>query len=281
MFFPRKFIISNTGDATANNVVYSITPSLPAGTVITPASCGSIPVGGTCELTVTPSSTESSSASTLTVSGNNTNAIESQIDVLTYGSIYQSGYVFSVNDTTPDTESIGGQVAALVDQAPAGAPSDFNGIAWGSRVAIYGVSQSSTPSNPVTSEYQAPGQTACYGSDDGLCTTTNIIAYFAYLTSIPTTDYAAGLCTAHIGDHNDWYLPAANQLGGAGPQSIGRNLDALGLGNITLGWYWSSTQGSPPSRDAIYVGFNGAGGRFGGGGKGSRLGVRCIRDLDY
>jgi len=204
--------------------------------------------------------------------------------VLTYGSIYQSGYVFAVNDTTPDTESIAGKAAALSDQASAGAPSNPNGIVWsnnGERILIYAVSFSSTSTDPIPSDIQAPGQTACDARTDGLCTTTNIISYYDSIT-VPRTNYAAGLCAAQIDGHNDWSLPAINQLSGGG-QTIGRNLDALGLGNIELGWYWSSTQENPGvgDRNALYVGFNGAGGRIGGGGKNGRLGVRCIRDLDY
>ena len=129
---PRKIIISNTGTREALDVVYSVEPNLPSGTSISPATCGNILSGDTCDLTITPGSTASSSESELMVSSSNTNPLISNINVLTYGDTYQSGYLFAVDDTTLDTESIAGQIAAFSDQAPAIPPGEVNpnGALW-------------------------------------------------------------------------------------------------------------------------------------------------------
>jgi hypothetical protein len=282
---PRKITITNTGDAVATNVVWAVSPALPSGTSITPITCGAIAVGGTCELIVTPDSTASSSASTLTISGSNTTTLTSEINVLTYGSIYQQGYVFDIDDATVDTGSVGGKAVALTNQASAGAPDNPNGIIWSSDengdydegVAIYGISEDSTTTNPKPSEGQVAGQSACDGESDGSCNTTNIIAYYSYPTLIPTSNYAAGLCTATISGFSNWYLPAENEL-----RNIDTRLSAQGLGNMDEGYYWSSTQlFDQPRTHAMWASYISGQEFIGGGNKRSLYGVRCTRALDY
>ena len=130
---PRLITITNTGANAATNVTYSPSPALPSGTTISPASCDTIPASGTCVLTITPGSTASAPAGntsptpiTLSVSGTNTNTLTPTLNIVTYGSVYQGGYVYAVDDTTPDTGSIGGKVATLTDQATNFSP----GIIW-------------------------------------------------------------------------------------------------------------------------------------------------------
>jgi hypothetical protein len=120
-------------------------------------------------------------------------SVTADIDILGYGCIYQSGYLFSIDDTTPNTTSIGGIVAGLTDTI---APSP--GIVWspgGDDTPIWGIGHSSQPANPTpnaTSPFPAAitlGQANCSGANDGLCNTHNIVTFFA-----PGNTYAAGVC---------------------------------------------------------------------------------------
>ena len=149
----RMITVTNTSStAFAENVAY-FTSSLPAGTTITPSSCNISP-GSTCVFTVTPGPIPSASPGdinpvpiTLNIAGSNTNTLTTDVSILTYGSVYQSGYVFSVDDTTLNTTSIGGKLAALLDQStniawqpgclndgtgciPTTANDDFNGVKY-------------------------------------------------------------------------------------------------------------------------------------------------------
>ncbi|MFT4059243.1 MAG: hypothetical protein QM652_06825 [Legionella sp.] len=44
-------------------------------------------------------------------------AVTSDVVVLDYGCQYQGGFLYSVDDTTANTGSIGGKVVSLIDQA--------------------------------------------------------------------------------------------------------------------------------------------------------------------
>lgn len=121
---PRLITITNTGANPATNVTYSPSPALPSGTTISPGSCGTIAVSNTCVLTITPGSTPvatpgntSPTPITLSISGTNTNILTPVVNIITYGSVYQGGYVYAVDDTTPNTGSIGGTVVTQTDQA--------------------------------------------------------------------------------------------------------------------------------------------------------------------
>jgi len=293
---PRKIIITNTGASTAFDVTYSISTALPSGTTITPGTCGTISPGATCELSITPGASDGASA--MIVSGSNTNTLHSDIDVLTYGSTYQSGYIFAVDDTTPNTESMGGKITALEDQASAGAPSNPNGSQWTfDLVAVYAISITSTPSNPIPNVNNTEGQSACYGARDGSCNTTNILAYYDTESGASSNTYAAGRCLGNIDGYSDWVLPAICQLGygnqlayACGSQSaptVQQNIqttliDNGNLGNFQEGYYWSSTQGDPSANTrAHYKSFITSNSFLGGTTKNNSFGVRCIRDLDY
>jgi hypothetical protein len=89
----RVINIANSSSYSAYNVNYTTSPSLPAGTTILPASCGTIAPGGVCTLTITPGSSPSTTPvapagsaavpSVVTVAGTNTNTVQSNISVLT------------------------------------------------------------------------------------------------------------------------------------------------------------------------------------------------------
>ena len=367
---PRQITITNTSTTSiAYNVTYT-TSGLPAGTTITPASCGDIAANnGTCVLTITPGQTPSATPYllnptpiTLTIAGDNTNQLSPTANVLTYGSVYESGYVYSIDDTYahyPEGVSIGGKAITITDQAePRIEPGpQATSIIWGSNGSgsvsadvsydiIPGIDENSTSNSgsPAYSDgftttytfvnmytlgathytyssanpFQSSAFNQCNGATDGSCNQGNIYTYYSQLqtnygssgsapfaqnTTLPTppTDYAAGLCTATISGHSDWYLPAICEMDSthyeilcpASTQSMAGNLSNL-IGdesaptpstsclngvNCLAGWYWSSTEaGYNPQDMAVPVGF-GRGQLTPTGYKNSQLGVRCSRAL--
>ncbi|HFE8371486.1 TPA: DUF1566 domain-containing protein [Legionella pneumophila] len=300
----RKLIITNTGEVTAMDVNYTIAPALPAGTMVSPLSCGNIPAGGTCELTVTPGNTPSAAAdmapvpSVLTVRGGNTpTAVSSNIIVLTYGNRYQGGFVFAIDDTTVDTMSVGGKVAAFTDQA---APFP-NGIIWSSNGmggtafdAIPGIDETSTEAtpSPALPNPNPLNFVGCNGATDGLCNVGNI---FKQYPTISTNEYAAGLCSATIEGFNDWYLPAICEMGfddgvgtpsGCGTQAsptlqnMQSNLVDNGDVGSLAGFDWSSTEVSFNPQDVAWLQVFAVGGSGQGTtNKVNPVGVRCVRAL--
>lgn len=270
---PRLITITNAGTSPAINVTYAPSPALPSGTTISPASCGTIAVSDTCVLTITPGNISSAASGdtaptpiTLSISGSNTNTLTPTINILAYGSVYQGGYIYAVDDNTPDTGSIGGKVAALTDQS-AGVIWSSNGSSSVSYVAILAIDELSTPLSPSpTSPSYPPGTpayVACNGTSDGACNTANIVSYYNFnrasggSTPTPLDQYAAGLCKATISGESDWYLPAICEEGyddsGSGTgcgtqasptiQNMLSNLFDAGVGGIS-GEYWSSTEWS-------------------------------------
>lgn len=124
---PRLITIRNTGDSAATNVVYSLSSALPSGTTISPATCGRIEASEACVLTITPGPTPSSAPGDpnaapieLSVFGSNTNTVNPKFYILTHASVYQAGYLYDMDDTTPNTVSVGGTVLALTEQASDG-----------------------------------------------------------------------------------------------------------------------------------------------------------------
>ncbi len=285
---PRTITITNTSAVSADNVSFTTTPPVPAGTSIS-STCGTLAASSSCQLTITPGANPSAapgdtnpSAVVLSVQGDNTNTASVGVAVLAYGSVHQSGYLFSVDDTTATNTSIGGKVMALVDQAPVlpdgliwssdGSGGTFTSVDY---TAIIGVSDTDTP-----------GPNSCDGLHDGLCNTSRIVAHYdAGPSPVNPTYYAAGLCRATIAGFSDWYLPAQCELGetgscAAGNQSIAEHLvDGSGVAALD-GWYWSSTQSSTMSSDAalgwyLLPAASSPSLAF----KDATFGVRCVRGL--
>lgn len=295
---PRVITITNTGNSAALNVSYSPSPALPAGTTISPA-CGTIAPSASCTLTITPGANPSAAPGdtnpvpiTLSIAGTNTNTLTPTLNILTYGSVYQGGYIYAVDDTTPTGGNIGGKAVTLFDQT-----SPSSGIIWSSDVlghvnftAIYAVSENSTILQPSPSAGQIPGQTSCNGNQDGFCTSTNI---YAYSSVVNNNFYALGLCKTTISGQSDWYLPAICELGYGDPNSgcgmasspTAQNMQSNLVENGNIGslsaTYWSSTQdsGSPALR-AWSQGFSTSGGLQGVLAKSSLTQVRCSRTIN-
>lgn len=258
----RNIVLTNTGDVTTQGLNYQ-TSGLPSGTNID-LSCAVLGPHQSCMIAVTPGATPLTTMAvvptpaTLEISGTNTNTLTIDISVLTYGNIYQGGYIFAFDDTTPTTGSVGGKVLAQSDQA--------NSIIWGSdgsggvaNDAIYGIDQLSTRFTPSPAAGQVAGQAACDGALDGSCNTNNIYAYYqtaAASAPINTSSYAAGSCKVTIEGYSDWYLPAICEMGydtanlgstcGSATtptlQNVQSNLVGPNeLGPVPAGDYWTST----------------------------------------
>jgi hypothetical protein len=252
---PRRITVTNTGSLTANTVGYVISPALPAGMTIVPRNCGSLAPGATCVLTVTPGAVPSAAAGDpdpgvviLNIGGTNTNSLGVSIGVVTYGSVHQSGFVFSVDDTTPDSRSATGKVAALADRSAALPWSNANDD-------IPGIRETST--RPAS---------ACNGSLDGKCNSAAILAFYS---KVDPKTYAAGSCSASIDGYSDWYLPSICELGydlfqagsGCGTPPAAPVLQNMqsGLIDRNLGGfnrfmsYWSSTEHAGSGGTAAWV----------------------------
>jgi uncharacterized protein YjdB len=280
----RAITITNTGTLAATNVTVS-SSSLPQGTVMT-STCGStLSAGSSCRLSVTPGATPSAAAgnvsptpATLSVAGSNTNSINVSVSVLTYGSVYQGGYLFAIDDSTATTGSIGGQVAALADQV--------SSVPWGDLlVTIYGIDETSTNVSPQPNSGQVAGQVACNGATDGACNSANIAAYEAATSS---TGFAAAGCATPISGYVDWYLPAVCQMTYQGPgcgsssapivQNVQSSLvDNGDIGAIDSAVHWSSTEDSAnPDGGAWLILPNGS--TFEAS-KNDAVNVRCVRNV--
>ncbi|WP_133136304.1 hypothetical protein [Legionella rowbothamii] len=311
----RQITVTNNGLMTATNV--SVTSSgLPFGTAITSSTCsGTLEPASSCSITVTPGTTASSACTTgtvpadaiITIRGSNTNESNVKIAVLSYGCIYQGGYVYAIDDTTISSGSIGGKVTALSDQV-----SPTTGILWSADssgnyddgVSIWGIDEESTTNAPSPNASSSPpaalypGQSNCNGKVDGSCNSNNIYIYYSnFATSIPPlSSYAAGRCKQVINGYSDWYLPPICDMGpdsGAmicpspALQNMVDNLPILidnCIGSKCLvGDHWSSTeQAGNPSDNAWSE-------CFASGGnseqcidiKSELLGVRCSRTLTF
>lgn len=178
---------------------------------------------------------------TLTVSANEGPPVSVGVVVLGYGCLYQGGYVFAIDDTTPVTSSVGGKVASWKDQE--------DSFSSGAR-AIWSSDGYGSLSEHV--DYQLVGVardsvSPCVGADDGACNTATILAHYS-TASYRRGLFAAGRCE-QMNNFNSaevvgWYLPAhceANNCG-AGRQSMQANLvDHKNL-NLLSGLYWTSTE---------------------------------------
>lgn len=272
---PRKITITNTGAVAATSVTYSPSPALPSGTTISPASCGTIAPAAPCVLTVTPGSTPSAAPGnisptpiTLSISGTNTNTLTPTLNILTYGSVYQSGYVYSVDDSTSEINSMGGKVAGLSNVS--------DSIQW-----------AKFPGTDI------PGAES---NTNGI-QNTNDIVNDSFCSSF-SSDCAAFQCRNNFtaGGYTDWYLPAICEEGfdqtsrgsgcGIPPalptiQNMQSNLVDNGDVGSLSGFYWSSTENSSaPTGSAWYQSFaTGGGSNQPTGSKFLSLGVRCARAL--
>ena len=229
----RKLIITNDGDLPATGVTATDPGGWPTdttvtGTTVTGNTCTGVTLasGESCEVTINPGSTTTDGCDVndnneptpniVPVISTNANSLNPGVVVLGYGCLFQGGRVFSIDDTTPDTESIGAKV--LNDLATF--------IDW---TADY------------DNDLEGPNP-----NSDGAGNTAAIVAN--------TTSCTNGFCAAlecsisSSGGYNDWYLPATCELGPGGngitctptTNNIATNCSSC----VSPGGYWSSTQDS-------------------------------------
>ena len=122
----RVITITNTESDTAVNLAVT-PPTWPAGTSNT-TTCGStLAALSTCTITITPGATATSDGTNpcsggtapvpgvIQVSADNATNVATNVVVLGYSCVYQGGYVYAFDDTTPNTGGVGGKVATTFD----------------------------------------------------------------------------------------------------------------------------------------------------------------------
>jgi hypothetical protein len=235
----RIITITNDGPDDANALAITALNGTPAGTLVTNDCPNPLPATNTCTITIDPGPTPSSPAGTapspnyLSVVGTNTTTLVPGYEVLTYGNIYQEGYIFSVTDSAPDTSSIAGKAATLINL-------------------------------PLTPWYTGSLTTGATSYTDGSTNTLSIIA------AQGQGDFAANVCNDYSIDtsgdtpcrstgtcFNDWYLPAICEIAPTGQnagcaqnaQTMSQTLTPLLISNTCSGTgcfhtftYWSSTE---------------------------------------
>ncbi len=275
----RIITITNTGSNPAESLSISY-PTWPSGTTAS-SNCGSsLGTTDTCTITVNPGANATSSCNSpysaptpgvITVSASNViSSVTTNVYVLTYGCIYEEGYIFEIDDTTSTSTSIGGTTAALTDNS--------TGIQW------YNGSNVTTNAQSLT---------------DGATNTTKIISVqgagnYAAETCANYTIDSSGNSPCSTGTcYSNWYLPAICQMGAAGENencTAGTANMVSNLPNLISGCsgyaclsgdYWSSTEysGIVSSSYAWYESFSSSGSQQYNDYKNTLYPVRCSRAL--
>lgn len=276
---PRVLTVVNTGAAPAELVEVDPAVTFPAGTSHV-SNCATLAPGASCAITITPGAVASATlgvaapaAVALSIRGGNTNTQTVQVHVLDYGSVYQGGHVFAMDDTTVSTGSIGGKVA----MATAGTTSwshHFAGV--NNMFEVPGVSDSSVGPLP-----------SCNGKVDGACNTQLIVAAPEH-AGVPLANHAAGACSGStLNGYSDWYLPAICEMGpnGAngcpGGETMQEKLQTPG--HVSFGDSWSATQvGAAPIPFAWFYRFATlVGGDAAVTSKNTLLAASCVRRLAH
>jgi hypothetical protein len=300
---PREITITNTSLTDTTTPLTVTSASFPTGTSITTDNCTGIALApqGTCTITIKPGQEASQGAGnascttgiqpnpgTVTVNASSApSPTSSNVDVLSYGCIYQEGYVYSVDDTTAPTGSIGGNVVNI--------------------------------NNDLTNQLNLPWDSSDSCVNNGNCTdvpsatntlngsgnTTAIVAALTGKTGVTATNYAAGYCTTYTIDstgnspctnpssptcYKNWYSPAICEVGPSGlagsgvgancpssTQNLYSNLFLNSQGQFASNFYWSSTQSSADY--AWYQNFVDGGQYSNFVSKSSFIGVRCVRAI--
>lgn len=215
--------------------------------------------------------------------------------IVTYGCIYQQGFIYSIDDTTAITGSIGGKTAALTDTIPGATNPVSNTPDWG----VSGI-------DIGTNLYESSSQGANDGSANSAAIiyalTTNYSAPpYSGSSPVPLSNYAAGLCSTLSVDssgnmpcatgacYTDWHLPAACELGPLGgactngstnmqQQLFEANPAIATLGFVDNAFYWSSTEWSVVPGWAVWTEYFSSGGSgLGLYNRDFQMGVRCSR----
>lgn len=256
----RTITITNTGLYETKGLTVTASPPLPPGSSFGTNCDSVVPAGSSCQVTVAPGLTPTAAPltapvpSTLRVAGENTTVSAVDIHILSYGSLYQAGYVFALDDTTTSTGSVGGKVLALSAEP---------GVQiWGPDGSISG---------------------APYG--DGRAATRVIVDMF------PDQPSAAKTCASNArGGYSDWYLPGICEVNGlgcaAGSQTLMDTLGRLYPQSFDMSRTYWSADAKPMATPALTTDAISFRLYPGGGGFSNLLTVRsflnavqCMRDL--
>jgi hypothetical protein len=298
----REITITNTSTTDTTTPLTVTQASFPTGTSITTDNCTGVQLApqGTCTITIKPGQEASfgtgnaacttgipPNPGTVTVNASSApSPASSNVDVLSYGCIYQEGYVYSVDDSTANTGSVGGNVVNRNDDT---------------------TNQVNLPWDSSTNCVNTGNCTDVLSAANTLNGSGNTAAIVALLTGkqgVTAMNYAAGYCNAYTIDsagtnpcanpssptcYKSWYSPAICEVGpsglagsGAGAscssrtQNLYSELFLNGLGQFASDFYWSSTRSSAVV--AWYQDFGG-GGQYSDSGKFSNIGVRCVRAI--
>lgn len=292
---PRTITIQNVGNDLAKGLTIQYS-TWPKGASATTTCNRELPQSSTCTISITPGSNASSNCNTgtiatpsvITVSAKNAPAIKINVVILSYGCIYQGGYVFSINDKYaeyPENTSVGGKIISTSDLT-------YN-IGWDSSIACitepYNNCTVTDATNTHNGNYYFPGK-------DRIDPKGNTYRIINQLQLDPI-NYAAGVCRQNMMGYSDWYLPAICEWGyytpnslinpGCGDisdpsmQNILSNLvDNGNIGNL-WGMYWSSTEDIyTPNMYAWFQYLVGGGGSFqSAASKAGLMNVRCARAM--
>lgn len=201
----REITLTNTGSSTAVNLSVTL-PTWPAGTTSS-TTCGStLAASSSCTITITPGATATSDGTnpcssgtapvpgTVQISADNATTVSSDVVVLGYGCVYQGGYVFAFDDTTPNSGSVGGKVTTTSDQVP---PYP-NGIVWSSNGGTGG---GSGAADPVDTSYDTlPGINQVSTSTTGSPTYATFALFFSttYTDTNPFTSASFSMCNGAL-----------------------------------------------------------------------------------
>lgn len=275
----RTITITNTGSISAENLSISY-PTWPSGTTAN-SNCGSsLGATDTCTITVNPGANATSNCNSpyseptpgvITVSADNvTSAVTTDVYVLTYGCIYEKGYIFAIDDTTSANTSINGTTVALADNS--------SGIQWYNDNFVITNAESLT--NGATNTVM-------------IINTQGAGSYAAEICANYTIDSSGNSPCSTGTCYSNWYLPAICQMGASGEgagclsgtANMVSNLPNLifsgCIGSSCLsGNYWSSTEyfGNPQAI-ALYELFISGGGLQFGEIKDVNYAVRCSRNF--
>lgn len=248
----RFLKVTNAGVVTAELLELRVT-GLPSGSTAHSSCPVELPPDTSCLVLIRPGSRPSAEPANLTpvpakltLRGSNTNVLDVNVSVITYGSFHQGGFVFALDDKTAITGGVSGKVVATADTSPA--------ANWSpTATEVAGVSDNSLA-----------GANSCNGAVEGRCNTSRILAHFPS----GERNFAAAQCAdLRGGGFADWYLPALCEMGytttGPGngicgtkatpllPDNVrSRLFDTDGLFHFS-NHYWTSTQASlNPETDA-------------------------------
>lgn len=255
--------VTNTG----TNTGYNIHASLPSGWLDVDqdaSACAALAAGDTCQITFT-STTPYVAQGNIAITGDN-------VDLSPTTSL-----AFSVNDYLVWSVPSSSSVLVISD-------SDV------SSSHLWSATANNIPG--ITTDSISPPD-ACNGATDGLCNTSQIVAY--YLT--PYTNYAAGLCYQITSDNSGtipagtWFLPSICEMGQSGGNAncssglanVSKNLFSLGFtDNLNPNaLYWTSTESTLyPSTNAWTLRFS-TQGQLAYSKNGNLNFVRCVKTITY